>query len=85
MVFASKREGGYGGYDLYYSRLEDETWGEPINFGPDINTEYNEFRPIVMYAELFENDLMIFSSDRPSGKGGYDLYYTGIPRMSIID
>ncbi|MBT3244011.1 MAG: hypothetical protein HN352_12735 [Bacteroidetes bacterium] len=85
LVFASKREGGYGGYDLYYSRLEDETWGEPINFGPDINTEYNEFRPIVMYAELFENDLMIFSSDRPSGKGGYDLYYTGIPRMSIID
>ncbi|MCD6347314.1 MAG: PD40 domain-containing protein [Bacteroidales bacterium] len=85
MVFTSKREGGYGGYDLYYSLLGDDGWSEPVNFGPDINTEYNEFRPIVMYAQLFENDLMIFSSDRPGGKGGFDLYYTGIDRMTIVN
>ena len=81
LVFASKRAGGYGGYDLYYATRDDQEWSDPINFGPKINTASNEFRPIVVYAQLFENDLMVFSSDRPGGKGGYDLYYTGIPAM----
>jgi hypothetical protein len=31
-------------------------------------------------GEWFINDLMIFSSNRPGGKGGFDLYYAGIPR-----
>lgn len=82
IVFTSKREGGYGGYDLWYAKLENDGFSEPVNFGPKINTEYDEFRPIVMFAQLFENDLMIFSSNRPGGKGGFDLYYTGIPRMT---
>lgn len=82
IVFTSKRTGGFGGYDLWYAKVEEDGFGEPINFGPKINTEYDEYRPIVMYAHLFENDLMIFSSNRPGGKGGFDLYYTGIPRMT---
>ena len=27
----------------------------------------------------FNNDFMIFSSNRPGGLGGFDLYYVGIP------
>lgn len=81
MVFTSKREGGYGGYDLYYSIISDSGWSEPINFGPEINSEYDEFRPIVFYAYKFDNDLMVFSSNRPGGHGGFDLYYVGIPKM----
>ena len=83
IVFTSKREGGYGGYDLWYAKVEADGFGEPVNFGPEINTEYDEFRPIVSYAQLFHNDLLIFSSNRPGGQGGFDLYYTGIPRMTI--
>lgn len=85
IVFTSKRAGGYGGYDLYYARYTSEGFQEPVNFGPKINTEYDEFRPIVMYSQMFENDLMIFSSNRPGGKGGFDLYYTGIERMTVLD
>jgi len=81
MVFASKREGGYGGYDLYYSRLGAVDWEEPVNFGPKINTENDEFRPIIFFAPKFDNDLMIFSSNRPGGAGGFDLHYVGIPKM----
>jgi hypothetical protein len=81
MVFASDRPGGYGGYDLYYSTRDGNTWSEPRNFGSKINTEYNEYRPIAWEYYEFENDLLMFSSDRPGGKGGYDLYYVGIPRM----
>ena len=81
MVFASKREGGYGGYDLYYSQLSEEGWSTPVNFGPDINTEHDEFRPVAFHAPKFDNDLMVFSSNRPGGIGGFDLYYVGIPKL----
>jgi hypothetical protein len=78
LVFVSDRPGGYGGYDLYYSRFENGNWGEPVNFGPSINTEYNEYRPLIGYHSEFTNIYMIFSSDRPGGTGGFDLYFTGI-------
>ena len=81
IVFTSKREGGYGGYDLYYTQLIEDEWSTPVNFGPEINTEFDEFRPIVFYAPKFENDLMVFSSNRPGGMGGFDLYYVGIPKL----
>lgn len=82
MVFASNREGGFGGYDLYYSYFENGSWSEPINFGDQINTEYDEYRPIVRSdAYQFDNDMMIFSSNRPGGMGGFDLYCVGIQRQ----
>lgn len=79
LVFASNRPGGFGGYDLYYSMLEDGEWTAPVNFGAGINTEYDEYRPIVRPQYDFSNDFMIFSSNRPGGLGGFDLYYVGIP------
>ncbi len=81
LVFASKREGGFGGYDLYYSKHDGNEWQTPVNFGPKINSEYDEFRPVVFYAPYFTNELLIFSSNRPGGSGGYDLYYVGIEKM----
>jgi hypothetical protein len=72
MVFASDRAGGYGGYDLYYSRIINNQWSTPLNFGDKINSSSDEYRPITL---SFNNiGLMIFSSNRPGGKGGFDLY-----------
>jgi len=82
LVFASNRNGGLGGFDLWYSLFENDKWSEPVNFGPDINTEYDEYRPAIEYFEDSKNDLMIFSSNRPGGSGGYDLYYTGIAKIN---
>lgn len=79
LVFASNRPGGYGGYDLYYSILQNDTWSEPVNFGEKINTKYDEYRPIVKNL-YFINNMMLFSSNRIGGKGGFDLYYVGIDR-----
>lgn len=82
MVFASDREGGSGGYDLWYSTYSDSEWSSPENFGAEINSSYNEFRPVILltWEEEFLNNMMIFSSDRPGGEGGYDLYYVGISK-----
>lgn len=82
MVFTSNREGGFGGYDLWYSYLVNDAWSEPINFGSTINTEYDEFRPITFHVIDYELiDLMIFSSNRPNGCGGFDLYIVNISNM----
>jgi hypothetical protein len=82
MVFTSNRPGGYGGFDLYYSLMVNGKWSTPVNFGPAINTPYDEYRPIIESIPGFTNDFMIFSSNRPGGKGGFDLYYVGIKKMT---
>ena len=78
MVFTSDRPGGFGGYDLYWSVFYSGKWSSPVNLGPSINTEYNEYRPLIGFVNGFTNWFMVFSSDRPGGFGGYDLYFTGI-------
>ena len=81
MVFASDRSGGFGGFDLWYSVYNGSAWSVPVNLGGDINTEYDEYRPVVVSTgEWYVNDLMIFSSNRTGGKGGFDLYYVGVPK-----
>jgi hypothetical protein len=77
MVFASNRAGGLGGYDLYYSIFRHGKWSSPVNFGPGINTSSDEFRPLIGYHPEYTNNMMIFSSNRPGGAGGFDLYFTG--------
>lgn len=81
MVFTSDRTGGLGGYDLYYSYFDGTTWSEPTNFGEKINSTYDEFRSVPVNVEQFRNDLLIFSSNRPGGFGGFDLYYAGINKF----
>ena len=78
MVFVSDRPGGKGGQDIYYARYENGKWAAPENAGDRINTPYNEYRPIIPALSHFNYRLMLFSSDRPGGKGGYDLYMTGL-------
>jgi hypothetical protein len=77
MIFASDRDGGMGGYDLYYSLYRSGKWSSPVNFGPKINTTADECRPVIGYSPDFTNKFIIFSSNRDGGKGGFDLYFTG--------
>jgi hypothetical protein len=45
-------------------------WGAPVNVGPPLNTEFND-----MYALVTRDGLTVyFSSDRPGGLGGDDLW-----------
>ena len=74
MVFTSDRDGGFGGFDLYYSKRVDGEWTEAINFGPTINSESDEYRPIIIPFFEFEEIMLVFSSNREGGKGGFDLY-----------
>jgi len=79
MVFTSNRTGGYGGYDLYYSKFEEGQWSAPVNFGEGFNSEYDEYRPILFDEGVDLNrNMMVFSSNKPGGQGGFDLYFVGV-------
>ncbi|MFA7402160.1 MAG: hypothetical protein WCZ21_06485 [Bacteroidales bacterium] len=84
LVFSSNRPGGYGGFDLYFCIYQNGVWSNPVNFGEKINTPYDEYRPITHYEYSYDNNLLVFSSNRPGGLGGFDLYYVGIPKSIKI-
>lgn len=77
MIFSSNRGGGEGGYDLYYSIFRKGKWSSPVNLGPKINTSADEYRPLAGYHPDFTNKMIVFSSNRDGGAGGFDLYFTG--------
>ena len=78
MIFTSDRAGGFGGFDLYYSVFKNGNWSSPVNCGSRINSASDEYRPVIGDYPNFTNPFLIFSSNRPGGKGGFDLYFTGI-------
>jgi outer membrane protein OmpA-like peptidoglycan-associated protein/tetratricopeptide (TPR) repeat protein len=71
LYFASDREGGFGGTDLYVStRLSNGKWTAPQNLGPVINTSGDESCPF-MHAD---NETLYFNSNGHQGYGGTDLF-----------
>lgn len=71
LFFASEREGGFGGTDIYMiKKLPNGNWGNPQNLGVNINTSYNEDFP------WFDNDStsLYFSSQGHYNMGDYDLF-----------
>lgn len=71
LFFSSDMPGGFGGYDLYVSYLEDGSWSPPVNLGPTVNTEGNEVFPF-----YHESGTLYFASNGLVGLGGLDIYKT---------
>jgi hypothetical protein len=69
MIFASDREGSYGGLDLFITRKAGEKWSSPENMGKLINTKSNE-----LYPFLDNSNNLYFSSEGHPGYGGYDIF-----------
>jgi len=81
LFFSSSRPGGMGSYDLYLTtrRSRDAAWSQPVNLGPAINTNSGEGAP------FFSPNMktFYFTSDRPGGIGGWDMYE--VPIVLILD
>jgi outer membrane protein OmpA-like peptidoglycan-associated protein len=71
LLFAGNFPGkGYGNFDLYMSYDTPTGWSEPVNLGEAVNTEFWESSPSLSP----DKNALYFSSDRPGGYGGKDLY-----------
>lgn len=73
LVFTGcNREGGFGSCDIYISYLTPQGWSEAINLGNKVNSDQWESQPCLSPDK---RDLY-FTSKRPGGFGGSDLYVT---------
>ncbi len=70
LFFASRRDSGQGGLDLYYATRGDSGWTTPRNFGPAINSPYDETTPFLAR----DGRTLYFSSNGPNSIGGYDIF-----------
>ncbi|PWK29067.1 WD40 repeat protein [Arcicella aurantiaca] len=70
LYFASDREGGFGGMDIWVSEYKNGNWNEPKNLGKDINSKGVEVFPFVD-----ERGNLYFSSDGWGGEGGLDMFF----------
>lgn len=69
LYFASDRDGGYGGMDIYKSEYTSSGWGDPVNLGPAINTAGNEVFPFI-----HESGRLFYASNGKDGLGGLDIF-----------
>lgn len=70
LYFVSNMDGGYGGYDIYYSKITGDTYGPPVNLGPKINTDKDEMTPFYTGGTLY------YSTNGLPGFGGLDIHFT---------
>lgn len=76
LYFSSDMPGTMGMSDLWYvDILGNDTYGTPINLGPEINTAARESFPYIS-----EKNNLYFSSDGRSGLGGYDIFVTPLDK-----
>lgn len=89
LVFQSDREGGYGFSDIwlvYRNDLNDDTdWSEPVNLGSTINTPFIELAANYLIADSGYFQKLYFSSTKPGGFGGPDIYESTINDLGFQD
>lgn len=70
LFFISDMPGTLGQTDVFKVEINESGFGNPENMGNKINSSSKEFSPFV------DGEIIYFSSDRPGGIGGLDVYAT---------
>jgi len=68
LFFVSNMDGGYGGFDVYYSTRRGDTYAPPVNLGEVINTKADDETP------FYQSGVLYFSSEGHPGLGGFDVF-----------
>lgn len=80
LYFSSDYHPGMGGFDVFSSKMENNTWILPVNLGKGVNSIGDDISLIYdpQRKEYF------YASNRIGGKGGYDIYYS-VPSLVVED
>lgn len=74
LYFASDGYNSVGGLDVFLAEMDDAgQWSAPVNAGRPLNTLWDEMFPATP-PNARADSLLTFTSNRPGGAGGYDLY-----------
>lgn len=74
MYFSITDDFANGNTYIYMCTLNDDGWSEPQKLPDKINTPgYNSTQPYLVEYES-RPDILLWSSNRPGGEGGYDIY-----------
>jgi len=79
MVFSSSRSGGSGSQDIWVATRENggDSWSQPENLGPNVNTSDSESRPSLSWdAE------MLYFGRAPAAGGPGNVYVTTRSKVS---
>jgi outer membrane protein OmpA-like peptidoglycan-associated protein len=69
---ACDRPRGLGSCDIYFSVFNNGNWSEPSNLGNPVNSPSWESQPSISS----DGKMLFFSSNRPGGMGGKDLWFS---------
>jgi outer membrane protein OmpA-like peptidoglycan-associated protein len=69
LYFSSNRPGSMGGTDIWKVTVNGDSYSEPENLGPKVNTEGNENFPYIT-----DEGRLYFASDARKGFGGLDVF-----------
>ncbi len=70
LYFSSDMPGTFGMSDIWFVYIfENDAYSQPINLGPNVNTEFRESFPFIDSENNF-----YFSSDGKLGLGGFDVF-----------
>ena len=70
IFFSVCNQDGFGSCDIFYSFLKGNAWSRRMNMGERINTPQWDAQPAISA----DGKMLIFSSARPGGYGGKDLW-----------
>lgn len=62
---------GYDGLNIYFTKFADDRWSLPRHIN-EINSHFNDRMPAISE----DGKVIYFSSDRPGGYGGYDIWFS---------
>jgi len=81
LIFSSDRNGGTGGYDIWLSTRDNDTWTEPVNIGNPVNTVFDERSPY-FHAQ---DQILYFSSNGHPGLGKMDVFACNMVSHEIFN
>ena len=73
LFFSSNFHPGYGGFDIFKTKWDGNTWGKPVNLKSPLNSTKDDLGYIPV-----SKDLGYFSSNRDGGSGKDDIYRYGM-------
>ncbi|MFM1914043.1 MAG: hypothetical protein RIR51_1896 [Bacteroidota bacterium] len=79
LIYSSSKYGSKGGKDIWIARKKDDFWTSSELMMEKINTKFDEIGPYFIERD----SILLFSSNRPGGKGKQDFYQYDIRKQEL--